>query len=151
LWRLADERKIQYPAGAPKTDMLKIFEANGLDLAVPIKVPGVDWVQINGQDANGAAHSEIYPVIPDHYTKDKNIDYAAAMQANEKLSEEQIFEKTRLEAQKKSFNFPLDKLLPWQLNHMCKDAGIDPIPKDKEGMLAALEGGNDVENAVERS
>jgi len=160
LWALADKLDIPYPTQAPKTDMLKLFEANHIDLSVPIQGMGIDWQVINTQDANGAPHMEIYPVIPEHHTNGKGIDYGAAIEANakrnEKLSEDELFEETRRTAQgqkpaQPALAFPLDKLLPWQLNHMCKDAGIDPIPKTKEDMLAALEGRSNGQDATERS
>jgi len=162
LWALADRLDIPYPTQAPKTDMLKLLEAHQIDLSVPIQGKGIDWQVINAQDANGAPHTEIYPVIPEHHTNGKGIDYGAAIEANakrnENLSEDELFEETRRTAKgqqpaqpaKPALAFPLDKLLPWQLNHMCKDAGIDPIPKTKEDMLAALEGGSNGQNAAER-
>ena len=141
LWALADAKGIQYPPDAPKTTMLKLLEVNGVDLSNPEPLPGVDWQAVPVTDEAGNVRQEIYPAPPQHHTADKAINYDAAMKSNQAPPV----------PEKKQFSFPLDKLLPWQLNHMCKDAGIDPIPKTKDLMIAALEGGSDGENSAERS
>jgi hypothetical protein len=41
LWKIADRHGLQYPAAAPKTTMIKLLEAHGVDITRPLD--GVEW------------------------------------------------------------------------------------------------------------
>ncbi|MCH8136504.1 MAG: hypothetical protein IIB77_11040 [Proteobacteria bacterium] len=155
LWVLADSLDIPYPVGAAKTDMLKILDANGIDPNLPVEIAGVQWHTMQGKDGNGNAREETYPITRPHQTSGKDIDYDGEIATRVRRntpSEDELFETSRVEALEKEIaalkkngaglDFPLEDLLPWQLNHMCKDKGIDPKGMDKDQMIAALGVGN---------
>ncbi len=162
LWALADSLDIQYPVGSPKTDMLKILDANGVNLNQPVPVNGVQWHTMHGKNSEGAPCDEVYPVAQPHLTSGKDIDYEGEMarKISAKPAEDELFEESRVQALERELaslkqrapqlDFPLDKLLPWQLNHMCKDRDVDPAGMDKNQMIAAIGGGNG-QDTTERS
>lgn len=75
LWQLADARGIQYPSAAPKEEMIKILEGNGIDVT-----KDAEWNQVLVQDERGAQHVELYPKEEVHASATKNIDYAQAIE-----------------------------------------------------------------------
>ena len=163
LWVLADSLDIPYPAGAAKTDMLKILDANGIDPNMPVAVAGVQWHTLQGKDGDGNPCAETYPITRPHQTSGMDIDYDGEIATRVRRntpSEDELFETSQVEALKREvaalkklstgLDFPLDNLLPWQLNHMCKNKGIDPKGMDKDQMIAALGVGNG-QDTTERS
>src|SRR5690606_11841937 len=51
LYRYADAHGLKYPPGAPKTVLVALLEANGVDVTRPID--GISWRVVQGRDANG--------------------------------------------------------------------------------------------------
>ncbi len=96
LHRLADGFKLPYPPGASKDVMIKLFEANNLDVT---QSPDVQWQAINGVDSNGNHTQEFYPVEQLHGSMRNGANAALAL--NERLSakeeEENTFKEARLD------------------------------------------------------
>lgn len=118
LWAIAEDRGIQYPPDAPKTVMLALLVGAGVDPKMPYQGAGIKWEVINGQDEIGRAHQEIYPVQQEPDTPSQITDVVAAT--------------AKIAEKKPAFQFPLDKMLQWQLHHMCKDIGVDASKESSE-------------------
>lgn len=162
LWQIADRAGIVYPPAAPADAVRTLLEANqitGLEAEYNDITRFQPFVQ---KDENGATHVEHYPVPAKHSTADKVIDYTSAIEERAASSAEDP-EPTELDnlrqrnaelediinnrlaeleqkADRVAPDFPLQKLLPWQLKHMAKDRGIDYKGLSKEELIAALEG-----------
>lgn len=148
LWRAADKAGIDYPKDAPKTIMLQIFEAHGVDVT-----RYQDFYPVAVKDESGGTHTEVYPVIPEHATSGKEIDYDAEIKKRADQAEKDQARIEELEQQNKSFSaieqrlnqieklqLPLEKLLPWQLQHLAKAQGIETKGKTKEDLIELLGG-----------
>lgn len=135
----------------PKKWYLSMLENAGVNLALPH--PALEWFQVAGKDEHGNHHVETYPVIPEHQSAGKNINYDAliAEQAEKAKAEmeeaeehaaqqgqmiQQLMERLeKLEAN----TVPLERLGPPQLKRVCKERGIDTKDlKTKADLLAAL-------------
>lgn len=127
LWQVADEAGIQYPPSAAKTVMIALLEGAGIDVT---QSKAVQWAGVSVQDEKGGSHIETYPVVPEHATARKDIDYDAAIEEKAKEKAPPIL--------------PLDAMLPWQLQRLCKERGIatviDGVKLKKDALIAALEG-----------
>ncbi len=97
LHKIADGFKLQYPPGATKDVMIKLFEAHEIDVT---QSPDVQWQIFNGQDIKGNPRQEIYPVEQQPASIRNGVNAAAVL--NERLSakeeEEQEFDKARISA-----------------------------------------------------
>lgn len=132
----------------PKTQILQLMEANGINLAEPVKE--LDWYAVQGKDEQGQMHTEMYPVIPDHQSKSENINYekliaekvAAQEKAEEVVSEQndvinQLM--SRLDALEKD-RVPLHTMSFTQLKLVGKNRGMKVSQyKNKAEILQALE------------
>ena len=139
LYAIADERGITYPHDAPKTAMLPLLEAAGVDPAVPYNGADIQWQNVPVKDELGNVHIEIYPAQKEPDVPSQILDVVAATAKIAEQHEEPV---------KPAFSFPLDKMLPWQLNHMCKDVGVDASKTPDESqaewkarMIGILENG----------
>lgn len=132
----------------PKTQILQLMEANGINLSEPVKE--LDWYAVQGKDEQGQSHVEMYPVIPDHQSKGQKIDYdkiiaekaAAHEKAEEVVSEQndvinQLM--ARLDALEKD-RVPLHTMSFSQLKLVAKNRGLK-VSKfgNKAEILKALE------------
>lgn len=133
LWKIADEEGITYPDRAPKTTMISLLEASGIDVT---RSQVVKWNHVSVQNEQGGSHLEAYPVVPEHATARQNIDYDAIIseKAKENEQKDEVIEEqsTALEILQKRLEalennqpvLPLDAMLPWQLKRLCKEQGI---------------------------
>ena len=97
LWKIADDFGLQYPNGATKEVMIKLFEANDIDVT---QSPEVQWQVFNGVDANGNPRQELYPIEQQPASMRNGVNAAAVL--NERMSakdeEEKDFADARLDA-----------------------------------------------------
>lgn len=130
---------------------LSMLENAGVDLRRPH--PALDWFEVRGKDEHGNTHSEIYPVVPEHDSAGKNINYDAliAAQAEKAAAEAEAAEQhsaqqqgmieqllARLERLEQS-TIPLERASIPQLKKVAKDRGIDISElKTKQDYLDAL-------------
>lgn len=159
LYEVLTKRNISFPVGAAKTQMLKLLEANGVDLTQPL--PEVDWIEVVDRDENGQMHREFYPKEMLHESArdqqaGKIVDYEAeiAKRAAEAEAAAEVVEtqsdmlqaqsdmlksmQSRL-AELEANQLPLDKMAPYQLKQIAEQRGIsvDGL-KSKDELLAAL-------------
>lgn len=179
LQQIMDREGLTYPASAPATALLPILEANQISGLEERFADITHFRQFMQKNEDGSQHVEIYPVPPQHHTKDKVIDYDTAMEERAEApkpepTEDELFANSRIAeletrnhelalknadleltittrltelekiADEKEFalqlDFPLEKLLPWQLIHMARDKGIEYKDLSKEDLIAALRG-----------
>ena len=97
LHKIADGFKLQYPPGATKDVMIKLLEANAIDVT---QSTDVQWQVFNGQDVDGNPRQELYPVAQQPASIRNGVNAAAVL--NERMSakeeEEQGFDKARIDA-----------------------------------------------------
>lgn len=157
LYGFLNHLNIPHPVGAPKTQMLKLLEANNIDLNAPHKY--FEWQVINGMDESGQQHQHIEPVTPVHESarlqaEGQPINYdkiiaeraaavAAAAEKDEQLeAQDTVLEKmmARLELLEAN-NLPLTRMSPPQLKGLAKRRGLDITGlKTKDELIALLEG-----------
>lgn len=110
LWKEADRRGIKYPPGATKITMIKLLEANGVDITQPLG--DVKWMTVypSPQAQRAAAMfgqavgPQLVPVEPVHASARNGANPAMELdrRVREKESKrEEAFEKSRLEALEK--------------------------------------------------
>jgi hypothetical protein len=142
LYDVADEFGLQYPADCPKIALIPIMEGAGIDVT---KSTVVNWQTYRSKDSHGRVFEETYPKRPEHHSLGKNINYDKLIRDRAKEQQEAADTISSLtkrldEIEKKQGpSFPLHKLLPWQLQHLAKDAGIEYKGLSKEELIAALE------------
>jgi len=143
LYDVADEFGLNYPDDCPKTALIPIMEGAGIDVT---QSTIINWQTFSTKDQSGRVFEETYPVRPEHHSSGKNINYDQLMRERAKEKEKDdntISDLTkRLDEIEKNHGpaFPIHKLLPWQLQHLAKDAGIEYKGLSKEEIIAALEG-----------
>ena len=95
LHKIADGFELQYPPGATKDVMIKLFEAHNIDVT---QSPDVQWQLFNGLGENGQPRQELYPVEPPPASVRNGVNAAAVL--NERMSakeeEEKNFKEARL-------------------------------------------------------
>ena len=107
LWQEADRLGIKYPPGAPKTTMIKLLEANGVDLTQPLG--NVKWMTVypspKAQQAAAmfgqAVGPQLVPVEPVHASARNGSNPAMELDRRVRAREEkkeEAFAKSRLEA-----------------------------------------------------
>ncbi len=142
LYDVADEFGLSYPVDCPKVALIPIMEGAGIDVT---KSTVINWHTFRSKDNAGRVFEETYPVRTEHHSSGKGIDYDKLLRekATEKEKSDNTIEELtkRLDniEQKQGPSFPLLKLLPWQLQHLAKDAGIEYKGLSKEELIAALE------------
>ena len=132
LHKVATEQNMQYPVGATKDAMIKLFEANGIDVTQS-KV--VKWVTVGGLDEDGQQTQQSYPVAELPASARNNVNAGAALDArmSAKEKEEKAFEEARLDvlerenAQLRRTNEQLQETLEQRLAAL---EGKDKKPND---------------------
>ena len=96
LHKIADSFKLQYPAGATKDAMIKLFEANDIDVT---QSAAVEWEAFHGVDVDGKPRQEFYPKTaqPASARNGVNADAALIDRVSAKDEEEKAFEAARLD------------------------------------------------------
>lgn len=96
LHKIADSFNLQYPVGAGKDVMIKLFEANDIDVT---QSAAVQWQAVNGVGANGQPTQEFYPVNnpPASARNGVNADAELTNRLSAKDEEEKAFEDARLD------------------------------------------------------
>ncbi|KKL14209.1 hypothetical protein LCGC14_2518010 [marine sediment metagenome] len=97
LHKIADGFKLQYPPGATKDVMIKLFEANDIDVT---QSPDVQWQAFNGLGEDGQPRQEFYPVEQQPGSMRSGVNAAAVLneRLSEKEEEERGFDKARIDA-----------------------------------------------------
>ena len=92
----ADARGIQYPPGATKDVMIKLFEANDIDIA---QSSILQWQGFSGKGIDGDMRQEFYPVTKQPASMRNGANAAAALNevVTAKDKEAQAFEEARLD------------------------------------------------------
>ncbi len=159
LWQLADKVGLQYPAGAPSTLMVQLLGAAAVDPRQHFH-----YEAVHGRDENGNPTVEHYPVIKNHHTADKNLDYDTIIASNIQGTDDQHedkFDQSKVEARDRRIeqlekqlaaladklgeddeSKPLDlpfKLTLGQKKQLLKSRGIDPRGMTRQEVDAALE------------
>jgi|GEM_PF-5344240 len=95
LWKEADRCGLQYPPGASKDVMIKLFEANSIDVT---QSPDVKWQVLNGRDVDGNPRQELYPVEqqPASIRNGVNASLVLSERLSAKEEEEKGFKEARL-------------------------------------------------------
>lgn len=160
LWKEADARGIQYPNQAPKTTMIKLLEANGVDVTQPAS-DIVKWKVINGTDSEGRPNQELYPVTPAHASARNGVNADAVVSqrlAKQKAEEEKRVKEVekenedlkslilkmqeRLEALETKGDEESPRKRYWRLYREAKDAGHEVNRKMTLPELESLCGQN---------
>lgn len=94
LWDIAEARGITYPPQAPKTVMVDILKANGVDVTQPIEGVDLRWKVVNGQTADGRPNQEIYPVVPEHASARNGVNAEAVV--SQRLAKQKAEEEKRI-------------------------------------------------------
>lgn len=108
LQYVARKAGIPFPEGAKKSVMVPVLEANGVD---PRKY--LEHAPVYGRDENGMPTQEHYPVLPEHATAGKDIDYDAIIADRIKSKEEvekEKFEESRMDALERQNRELMEKL-----------------------------------------
>ena len=126
LHRIADSFDLQYPVGASKDVMIKLFEAHNIDVT---QSAIVQWQVMNGVDTNGKPRQELYPVdaLPNSMRNGANAAAALNEVVTAKDKEDQAFEEARLDVLQRE-------------NEQLKRTN-EQLKGVLETRLAALEGG----------
>ena len=110
LWKIADRHGLQYPAAAPKTTMIKLLEAHGVDITRPLD--GVEWAtiypsteaqqaaQMNGQ----SLQPQVVPVVRPHGSARNGVNAQLAISeraARQDQVREEKFKESRIAALEK--------------------------------------------------
>ncbi len=142
LHKIADGFKLQYPPGATKDVMIKLFEANEIDVT---QSPEVQWQVFNGQDVDGNARQEFYPVEQQPASIRNGVNATAVL--NERMSakeeEEQGFDKARIDAlerelgQARRTNEQLQVVLEKRLASLENKKPVDKDSSPANGYWAA--------------
>ena len=164
LHKVATELGMQYPVGATSPAMIKLFEANNIDITQS-KV--VRWVTVAGQDVDGKHTQQSYPVSEQPASARNNVNAAGALDARmtAKEKEEKAFEEARLDvlerenAQLRRTNEQLQETLEqrlaaledkepakkdspadeyWALYRKARDLGLDVDRNMKQGQIEAM-------------
>ena len=141
LWQEADRRGIKYPPGAPKTLMVKLLEANGVDITQPLG--DVKWMTVypSAQAQQAAAMfgqavgPQLVPVEPLHASARNGVNPAMELDRRVRAREdkkEEAFEKSRLEALERE-----TKLLAEEKTKLAEEN--ERLKQIIEERLAALE------------
>ncbi len=166
LHKVANERGLQYPNGASKEVMIKLFEANDIDVT---QSPEVQWQVINGRDIDGNLRQEVYPVEQQPASVRNGVNASAVL--NERLSakaeEEKDFAGARMDALEREntqlrrtneqltdafekrmaalesdHKKPVDQDLPqskyWAIYRKARDAGLKVDRNMKQPQIEAL-------------
>lgn len=94
LHKIADKHKLQYPPGATKDVMIKLFEAHDVDVT-----KSQQWVTIPGVDVDGRSSQQSYPVVEQPASARNNVDANAALDVrmSAKEEKEENFKEARLD------------------------------------------------------
>lgn len=102
LWKVADALGLQYPPGAPKTTMVALLTANGVDVTQPIA--GIQWRMSYGKNSDGMPTQELYPVVPEHASARNGVnatlivDQRIAAQQTQVQKQDDKFQESRIKA-----------------------------------------------------
>lgn len=154
LYGFLNHLNIPHPVGAPKTQMLKLLEANGIDLNQPHEY--FKWMLIQGKDENGMPHQHIEAVTEPHETarmqgRGETINYdkliaenaAEVAEKDEQLEAQDVTLNMIMDklAQLEANSLPLSSMSPPQLKGIAKRRGLDTAGlKKKDELIALLEG-----------
>lgn len=96
LHKIADEKDLQYPSGAAKSVMIKLFEAHNVDIT---QSQVVRWITVGGMDSNGQPIQQSYPVAEQSASARNNVDAHAVLDArmSAKEEKEEKFKEARLD------------------------------------------------------
>jgi hypothetical protein len=154
LYGFLNHLNIPHPVGAPKSQMLDLLSANGIDLNAPHQY--FEWQVINGMDELGNQHQHVEPVTPVHESarlvaegKPINYDQIIAQRAAEVAekddqlgAQDTVLETlmARLEVLETN-SLPLTSMSPPQLKGIAKRRGLDIAGlKSKDELITLLEG-----------
>ena len=156
LHKVLIARRIPFDPDAPKTQLLKVLEANRIDLNQP--VPELDWQVVHGKDENGFPTQELYPVSELHesarlQSEGKVINYDQIIADRAKAQEEVKLKTDVVETQNAMINqlmarleslekraIPYSSMSPPQLKRLAIQQGIDITGlRSKVDLIAALE------------
>ena len=90
----ADERGIQYPPGANKDVMIKLFEANDIDIT---QSSILQWQGFSGKGIDGDMRQEFYPVTKQPASMRNGANAAVALQHVGKRADFNHLEQARFE------------------------------------------------------
>lgn len=95
--KVADSFNLQYPVGAGKDVMMKLFEAHDIDVT---QSAAVQWQVMHGVDIDGKSRQEFYPVteLPNSMRTGVNSSAALNERMSAKEEEEKSFEGARIDA-----------------------------------------------------
>ena len=87
LWKIAERHGLKHPRDATKDEMVRLFEANRIDVTRPEN--GVQWMRIEGRDERGQPSSYIAPAVPAGKSGRNHVNADAMLQARLEQSETQ--------------------------------------------------------------
>lgn len=140
LYRFLDHLGIAYPSGAPKTKMIELLEANGIDINQPHEF--FQWKVIHGKDENGFPHQHYEPITEPHETarmeaRGQSIDYdkiieeraeaKAEAEKSAELADAQAKMILALEERLKALEderVPFESMTVFQLQSVCRRLGL---------------------------
>jgi hypothetical protein len=94
VYKMVEALGITCPPGSPKTMMIKLLEANNVDISKPVQgIPGIDWNVTVGTDSEGRQRQEIYPVAPLHASARKGVNAAEALDRRKQETEKREADK----------------------------------------------------------
>lgn len=148
LWKIADSEGIPYPPGAAKTEMIKILEANRIDVT-----QHWEFRQVHMQDEDGRNHTDLVPVVPEHATARKDIDYDRIIEERSKEHEKELESKNKEIDDQTAFmqkmmqrieqledsTVPLESMSAKQLGIIAEKRGIEVKGIGKADMLKLLQ------------
>jgi len=156
LHKIADSFKLQYPVGATKDVMIKLFEANDIDVT---QSAAVQWQVMHGVGADGQPRQEFYPVDAAPASERNGVNASTALHArvSAKEEEERAFEEARLDVlereneQLRRTNEQLKGVLETRLAAL-ENQGKKPVDTDspQSKYWAAYRDARDMGLAVER-
>jgi len=131
LHRIADSMGLQYPPGATKDVMIKLFEMHDIDVT---QTALVQWQIFTGKDVDGNMRQEAYPVIEPSNSARNGVNAAAVLteRMSAKEQEEQKFQDARLgvlereNAELKKTNEQLQGILETRLAALEDNRETDP-------------------------
>ena len=86
LHKYADDIGLQYPNAASKDVMIKLFEANDIDVT---QSPEVQWQVFHGLDVDGNPRQERYPIEPQPASVRNGVNAAAVLNERMTVKEEE--------------------------------------------------------------
>ena len=103
---IARRNKITFNPSGPATDLRKLIEGSGIDV-----VKETDFQRIQVEDESGMVKEIVEPVVKEHATANKDINYDAIIEANAKANEK-AEENTELKKELDEVKAMLAKLMP---------------------------------------